>query len=35
MNEEYLSWLKSDQLLLGWLFSTINKEDHAQVVVCS
>ena len=26
MNPEYLSWMQSDQLLLGWLFSTIDKE---------
>lgn len=26
VNLEYLNWLQSDQLLLGWLFSTIDKE---------
>jgi len=26
VNPAYLSWIRSDQLLLGWLFSTIDKE---------
>lgn len=26
VNPEYMSWLRSDQLLLGWLFSTIIEE---------
>ena len=26
VNPDYLGWIQSDQLLLGWLFSTIDKE---------
>ena len=32
MNPEYLTWTWFDQLLLGWLFSTIDKEVLAQVI---
>lgn len=29
-----MNWMRSDQLLLGWLFSTIDKEVLAQVIHC-
>jgi len=32
VNSEYLNWLLSNQLFLGWLFSTIAKEVLAQVI---
>lgn len=32
LNPEYLTWIRSDQLLLGWLFSTMDKEVLAQVI---
>ena len=32
VNSEYLSWIRSDQMLLGWLFSTISEEVLAQVI---
>jgi len=34
VNLEYLNWIRSDQLLLSWLFSTIDKEVLAQVIHC-
>ena len=34
VNPEYLNWMRSDHLLLGWLFSMINKEVLAQVIHC-
>lgn len=34
VNAEYLTWMRSDQLLLGWLFSIIDKEVLAQVIHC-
>jgi len=34
VNPEYIIWLRSDQLLLGWLFSTIFEEMLAQVIYC-
>jgi len=34
VNPEFLTWMRSDQLLLGWLFSTIDKEVLAQVIHC-
>ena len=32
VNPKYLNWLKLDQLLLGWFFSTINKDVLVQVI---
>ena len=32
VNVDYMNWMRSDQLLLGWLFSTIDKEVLAQVI---
>ena len=29
-NEDYMNWLRSDQRLLGWLFSTIEREVLTQ-----
>jgi len=34
VNVDYMNWMQSEQLLLGWLFSTINKEVLAQVIQC-
>ena len=34
VNSDYLGWIRSDQLLLGWLFSTIDKEVLGQVIHC-
>ena len=34
LNPEYMTWLRSDQLLLGWLFSTIDKDILTQVIHC-
>ena len=33
-NSKYLNWIQLDQLLLGWLFSTIDKEVLTQVIHC-
>ena len=32
LNSDYMNWIKSDQLLLGWLFSTIEQEVLVQVI---
>lgn len=32
VNSEYLSWIRLDQMLLGWLFSIINEKVLAQVI---
>ena len=34
VNLDYLGWIQSDQLLLGWLFSRIDKEVLGQVIHC-
>lgn len=34
VNSEYMNWMRSDQLLLGGLLSTINKEVLVQVIHC-
>ena len=34
VNPEFLNWMRLDQLLLGWLFSTIDKEVIGQVIHC-
>ena len=34
VNPVYLTWIRSDQLLLGWLFSTMDKEVLTQVIHC-
>jgi len=34
VNPDFLNWMWSDQLLLGWLFSTIDKEIIGQVIHC-
>ena len=31
LSPKYMTWLRSDQLLLGWLFSTIDKDVLAPV----
>ena len=35
VNEEYIKWNKSDQLLLSWLFSSINQTLIGQVIDCT
>ena len=34
INPDYLSWIRSNQLLLGWLFLTIEKDVLAQIIHC-
>jgi len=34
LNPEFINWMRLDQLLLGWLFSTIDNEVLAQVIRC-
>ena len=34
LNLDYLNWIRSDQLLLGWLFSTMEKDVLAQIIHC-
>ena len=33
-NKGYVSWTRSDQLLLSWLFSTIGQSVIGQVIDC-
>ena len=34
VNPDYLLWIRSDKLLLGWLFSTMSQDFLAQVIQC-
>lgn len=34
LNDDYMDWLRSDQLLLGWLFLTIDRDALAHVIHC-
>ena len=35
INPAYTNWIRSDQLLLGWLFSIMDKEVLTQVIHCN
>ena len=35
LNEDYVAWKKTDQLLVCWLFSTLSEAAFGQVTHCS